>query len=81
MRQASRDRSPLGPKVAPSAGPVAVDLLLTMPDDGYRYEVVEGVSVRKAGSGEEAATIGGNIYFALRSFAQPAADIFADPLG
>jgi Uma2 family endonuclease len=49
-----------------------VDDLLRWPDDdGWRYEVVEGVLVRVAGSGEEAATIAGNIYFALRSFVQP----------
>jgi Uma2 family endonuclease len=32
--------------------------LLNMPDDGWRYEVVEGVLVRVAGSGAWATTIG-----------------------
>ncbi|HWE61823.1 MAG TPA: Uma2 family endonuclease [Chloroflexota bacterium] len=50
---------------------MTVDSLLTLPDDGWRYEVVEGVLVRVAGSGEEATTIAGNIYFALRTFVQP----------
>jgi Uma2 family endonuclease len=51
---------------------MTVDELLRWPDhEGWRYEVVEGVLVRMAGSGEEAATIAGNIYFALRSFVQP----------
>jgi Uma2 family endonuclease len=51
---------------------MTVDDLLRWPgNDGWRYEVVEGVLVRVAGSGEEAATIAGNIYFALRSFVQP----------
>jgi len=58
-------------EIVPGVGPVAVDILLTLPDDGYIYEVVEGTLVRMAGSGEEAGTIGGNVYFALRSFAQP----------
>ena len=55
----------------PDVGPVTVDMLMTWPDDGYRYEVVEGVLVRVAGSGYEATTIGGNIYFALRAYAHP----------
>ncbi len=52
-------------------GPVTVDDLLTIPDDEYIYEVVDGVLVRMAGSGDEATTIGGTIYFLLRSFVQP----------
>lgn len=58
-------------EVVPQKGRVTVDDLLTLPDDGWRYEVVEGVLVRMAGSGEEATTIGGNVYFALRAFVQP----------
>lgn len=57
--------------IVPKAGPIAVDTLLEMPDDGYRYEVVEGILIRMAGSGFDATTIGGNVYFALRSFVQP----------
>jgi len=38
-------------EIVPGYGPVAVDILLTLPDDGYRYEVVEGVLVRMAGAG------------------------------
>jgi Uma2 family endonuclease len=38
-------------------GPVSVDDLLSWPDDGWRYEVVEGALVRMAGSGARAATI------------------------
>ncbi|HVC79298.1 MAG TPA: Uma2 family endonuclease [Chloroflexota bacterium] len=67
---ASRSPAPWA-EVVPGYSPVTVDLLLTMPDDGYIYEVVEGVLVRMAGSGEEAATIGGTLYVALRSFVQP----------
>ena len=58
-------------EIAPNRRATTVDDLLRLPDDGWRYEVVEGILVRMAGSGEEAATIAGNIYFALRSFVQP----------
>ncbi len=37
---------------------MTVDDLLAWPDDGWRYEVVEGVLVRVAGSGAWATTIG-----------------------
>ena len=52
-------------------GPVTVDILQTLPDDGYRYEVVEGVLVRMAGSGDEATTIGLAIASELRAYALP----------
>lgn len=45
-------------EVVPGYGPVTVDILLTLPDDGYVYEVVEGVLVRVAGSGKQATRIG-----------------------
>jgi Uma2 family endonuclease len=45
-------------EIVPGYGPVSVDILLTLPDDGYVYEVVEGVLVRVAGSGKQAARIG-----------------------
>jgi Uma2 family endonuclease len=50
---------PLAPwaEVVPTPGPVTVDLLLTLPDDGFVYEVVEGVLVRVAGSGNRAARL------------------------
>jgi len=68
-----RPSHPLAPwaEVVPDVGPTTVQVLLTLPDDGWRYEVVEGVLVRVAGSGKRATTIGGNIYFALRTFVQP----------
>lgn len=43
-------------------GLVRVDLLLELPDDGYGYEVVDGVLVRMAGSGRRATTIAGVLY-------------------
>jgi Uma2 family endonuclease len=61
---------PLAPwaEIAPGYGPVTVDMLLRLPDDGYRYEVIEGTLVRMAGSGDEASTIGGLLVIALGSF-------------
>jgi Uma2 family endonuclease len=51
---------------------MTVDDLLNWPDDdGYRYELVEGVLVRMAGSGEEASTIGGLLLTALNTFVIP----------
>ena len=58
-------------EVVPGVGPVTVDTLLTWPDDGYRYEVVDGVLVRVAGSGFEASTIGLTIAAELRAYARP----------
>ncbi len=52
-------------------GPVAVDVLLTLPDDGYRYEVVEGVLVRMAGSGFDATTLGLELGAELRNYVRP----------
>src|SRR5690348_14089321 len=54
-------------EVVPDSGRVCVDDLLTRPDDGWRYEVVDGVLVRMAGSGDEATTIGQTISFALNA--------------
>jgi Uma2 family endonuclease len=42
-----------------------------MPDDGWRYEVVEGVLVRVAGSGDLATTIAGIIITVLNVFVRP----------
>ncbi|HEY8686815.1 MAG TPA: Uma2 family endonuclease [Chloroflexota bacterium] len=58
-------------EVVPDWGPVTVDILLTLPDDGHQYEVVEGVLVRMAGSGAEATTIGLAIASELRAYALP----------
>src|SRR5579872_1051275 len=58
-------------EIVPGRGPVTVDVLLTLPDDGYVYEVVDGVLVRMAGSGDEATTIAFNFGLALGSFVQP----------
>jgi hypothetical protein len=49
-------------------GPVTVAALLAIPDDGYIYEVVEGILVRMAGSGEEATAIAGVLHGEIYAF-------------
>lgn len=44
-------------EIVPGIGPVTIDILLTLPDDGYIYEVVEGVLIRVAGSGNRATRL------------------------
>ena len=58
-------------EVVPGYGPVTVDILLTLPDDGYVYEVVEGVLVRMAGSGFDATTLGLELGAELRNYVRP----------
>lgn len=64
---------PIAPwaEIVPGYGPVTVDILLRLPDDGYIYEVVEGVLVRMAGSGERATTVGAELLVALRNYVRP----------
>lgn len=54
--------------VVPGVGPATADSLLAQPDDGWQYEVVEGVLVRMAGSGELATTIAATIIIVLGTF-------------
>lgn len=58
-------------EVVPGMGPVTVEALLSIPDDGYSYEVVEGVLVRMAGSGDEATTLAADLLGELRAFVRP----------
>ncbi len=58
-------------EVVPGMGPVTVDLLLELPDDGDSYEVVNGVLVRMAGSGRRATTIAGVLYGELYAYVRP----------
>ena len=55
-------------EVVPGYGPVTVDCLLALPDDGYQYEVVEGTLVRMAGSGGQASSIAVELVAALQTF-------------
>jgi Uma2 family endonuclease len=58
-------------EIVATDGPVTVDSLLTLPDDAYVYEVVEGVLVRVAGSGQQATTIAAILIAGLYSFVRP----------
>jgi len=58
-------------EVAPGYGPVTVALLLELPDDEYVYEVVEGVLVRMAGSGNRATTTAAVLLAALVTYVRP----------
>jgi Uma2 family endonuclease len=55
-------------EIVPDYGPATVDDLLKLPDDGYIYEVVEGVLVRMAGSGDEATWLGAQMLVQLGAF-------------
>jgi Uma2 family endonuclease len=48
-----------------------VDILLTVAEDEYVYEVVEGVLVRVAGSGNRATTLAAILLTAIVSFVRP----------
>ena len=56
-------------ELVPDAGPMTVDDLLTLPDDGWMYELVEGRLVRMPGSGGQASLIGLRLASALLAFA------------
>lgn len=58
-------------EIVPGARPATVDALLTLPDDEWRYEVVEGVLVRVAGSGDLASTIAVALAAMLFAFVRP----------
>ncbi|MDQ3549344.1 MAG: Uma2 family endonuclease [Chloroflexota bacterium] len=50
---------------------LTADDLLAMPDDGYRYELVEGELVQLPMSGFESSDVAGGILTALRVFVYP----------
>lgn len=58
-------------EIVPGAGPMTIDDLLALPDDCWQYELVEGVLVRVAGSGERASSIGAVILIALGAYTRP----------
>jgi Uma2 family endonuclease len=62
-----RNLAPWG-KLLPGDGRTRIDDLLALPDDGWRYELVEGMLVRVAGSGELASSIAATILIALGGF-------------
>jgi Uma2 family endonuclease len=66
---ASRSPAPWA-EVVPHYGPVTVDILLELPEDGYVYEVVEGVLVRMAGSGDKATRLGARLSARLLTYVE-----------
>jgi Uma2 family endonuclease len=56
-------RDPIAPwaEIVPNAPSATVDDLLRLPDDGWQYEVVQGVLVRMAGSGQQATALGAKL--------------------
>jgi len=74
----ARRATPPGPiapwaEIVPDAPyPMTIQDLLDWPDDdGYRYELVDGVLVRVAGSGDKATRLGLDIAAELRAYARP----------
>jgi len=63
---------PIAPwaEVVPGVGPMTVEDLLAWPDDGCRYEVVEGVLVRMAGSKPRALFIADRLYRRLGDYVE-----------
>ena len=58
-------------EIVRGVGPMTADDLLTLPDDGYIYEVIEGVLVRMAGSGDLATETAFILGAALLAFVRP----------
>jgi Uma2 family endonuclease len=58
-------------EIVPDAEPMTVDDLLTLPDDGWQYELVDGRLVRMAGSGQRATMIAAILLGALIAFVRP----------
>jgi Uma2 family endonuclease len=58
-------------EIVHNAGPMTVDDLLALPDDGWQYELVEGVLVRVSGSGQQATTIALKLGAVLYAFVYP----------
>jgi Uma2 family endonuclease len=55
-------------EIVPNAGPMTVQKVLALPDDGWRYEVVEGVLVRVGGSSYRATRIAGRLFAVLLAY-------------
>ena len=65
---ASNTLAPWG-EIVPNVSAMTVDDLLALPDDGWRYELVEGRLVRMPPSGYRASRIAGRLYVAVLAFA------------
>lgn len=58
-------------ELVPNVGPMTVEQMLALPDDGWMYELVEGRLVRMPGSGFRASYIAGNIFGELYIWVKP----------
>lgn len=58
-------------ELVPNVGPMTIEQMLALPDDGWQYELVEGRLVRMPGSGFEASTIAMELGAALLAFVKP----------
>ncbi len=58
-------------QVVPGVGPMTADELLRLPDDGWRYELVDGVLVRMAPTGFEHAKLVHRLDKALGDYVDP----------
>lgn len=57
-------------EIVPNVGPLTSADLLTLPDDGYVYEVVDGVLVRMAGSKPRALFVADRLYRRLGDYVE-----------
>src|SRR5579859_4799447 len=57
-------------EIVPGAGPTTIADLLRLSDDGWRYEVVDGVLVRMAGSRPRAVRVTDRLYRALGNYVE-----------
>lgn len=55
-------------EIVPNAGPMTVAKMRALPDDGWQYEIVEGVLVRVGGSSYRATRIAGRLFAVLLSY-------------
>lgn len=59
-------------ELVPDTGPMTVDELMALPDDGWRYELVEGRLVRMPPPGGEHGRLAFRLGVALHAFVTPA---------
>jgi Uma2 family endonuclease len=57
-------------EIVPNVGPMSAADLLTLPDDGYVYEVVDGALVRMAGSKPRALFVADRLYRRLGDYVE-----------
>lgn len=55
-------------EIVPNAGPMTVEQMRALPDDGWQYEVVEGVLARVGSSSYRATRLAGRLFAVLLSY-------------